>query len=181
MSRKKRKLESFDVVDFLRESDDDLKSALNSLLRSPVSGLDQAPEESLGVVPQSGAQAGLRPSLIASAEEDERVEEGRDYLSSLNLIPGIELTQPSIQEPAAPLEWPQRTTSWLNLIPGIDVSDPPKSSSQNDDKANPINTDEESDNNSVPGINLIYRHNDCLLYTSPSPRDGLLSRMPSSA
>jgi curved DNA-binding protein len=27
-----------------------------------------------------------------------------------------------------------------------------------------------------------YRqHKDCLLYTSPSPRDGLLSRMPSSA
>ena len=24
-------------------------------------------------------------------------------------------------------------------------------------------------------------HRDCLLYTSPSPRDGLLSRMPSSA
>ena len=28
---------------------------------------------------------------------------------------------------------------------------------------------------------LIYRFYDCLLYTSPSPRDGLLSRMPSSA
>ena len=32
---------------------------------------------------------------------------------------------------------------------------------------------------------VIYRHGDkgkgCLLYTSPSPRDGLLSRMPSSA
>ena len=26
-----------------------------------------------------------------------------------------------------------------------------------------------------------FRHNSCLLYTSPSPRDGLLSRMPSSA
>ena len=25
------------------------------------------------------------------------------------------------------------------------------------------------------------QHRDCLLYTSPSPRDGLLSRMPSSA
>ena len=25
------------------------------------------------------------------------------------------------------------------------------------------------------------KHADCLLYTSPSPRDGLLSRMPSSA
>ena len=27
----------------------------------------------------------------------------------------------------------------------------------------------------------IKSHDDCLLYTSPSPRDGLLSRMPSSA
>ena len=27
----------------------------------------------------------------------------------------------------------------------------------------------------------VYRIGDCLLYTSPSPRDGLLSRMPSSA
>ena len=28
---------------------------------------------------------------------------------------------------------------------------------------------------------LMYRYKSCLLYTSPSPRDGLLSRMPSSA
>ena len=27
----------------------------------------------------------------------------------------------------------------------------------------------------------MYHHHTCLLYTSPSPRDGLLSRMPSSA
>ena len=33
-------------------------------------------------------------------------------------------------------------------------------------------------------VNLFYRHwssSDCLLYTSPSPRDATLSRMPSSA
>ena len=31
-------------------------------------------------------------------------------------------------------------------------------------------------------VNLQEQHyNDCLLYTSPSPRDGLLARMPSSA
>ena len=30
-------------------------------------------------------------------------------------------------------------------------------------------------------INRLEEHQDCLLYTSPSPRDGLLSRMPSSA
>ena len=29
--------------------------------------------------------------------------------------------------------------------------------------------------------NLLKLSNSCLLYTSPSPRDGLLSRMPSSA
>lgn len=35
MSRRKQQPEPFDVVEFLRESDGDLKSALNSLLRSP--------------------------------------------------------------------------------------------------------------------------------------------------
>ena len=33
----------------------------------------------------------------------------------------------------------------------------------------------------ISGLDLIWRNNICLLYTSPSPRDGLLSRMPSSA
>ena len=33
----------------------------------------------------------------------------------------------------------------------------------------------------IPGDDEYSRHNYCLLYTSPSPRDGLLSRMPSSA
>ena len=34
----------------------------------------------------------------------------------------------------------------------------------------------------VPGaVNEWYPHNICLLYTSPSPRDGATSRMPSSA
>ena len=30
-------------------------------------------------------------------------------------------------------------------------------------------------------VRIIFKHISCLLYTSPSPRDGLLSRMPSSA
>ena len=32
-----------------------------------------------------------------------------------------------------------------------------------------------------PAMDLFQVSNSCLLYTSPSPRDGLLSRMPSSA
>ena len=31
------------------------------------------------------------------------------------------------------------------------------------------------------GLSKTYQASGCLLYTSPSPRDGLLSRMPSSA
>ena len=34
---------------------------------------------------------------------------------------------------------------------------------------------------SLPILQLADENNNCLLYTSPSPRDGLLSRMPSSA
>ena len=33
----------------------------------------------------------------------------------------------------------------------------------------------------ITGHDNIIKHYVCLLYTSPSPRDGLLSRMPSSA
>ena len=33
----------------------------------------------------------------------------------------------------------------------------------------------------VEDFDIIDDYRDCLLYTSPSPRDGLLSRMPSSA
>jgi hypothetical protein len=40
MPKRKRQPEEFDVVEFLRGSDDDLKSALHSLLRDP--GVDQA-------------------------------------------------------------------------------------------------------------------------------------------
>ena len=44
MSRRKRQPEQFDVVEFLRESDGDLKSALNSLLRSPSVAISMSEE-----------------------------------------------------------------------------------------------------------------------------------------
>ena len=36
-------------------------------------------------------------------------------------------------------------------------------------------------NMKVAAVSILCQDNSCLLYTSPSPRDGLLSRMPSSA
>ena len=45
-----------------------------------------------------------------------------------------------------------------------------------------IDNTENLNKNSVNALlKIIEEPNDCLLYTSPSPRDGLLSRMPSSA
>ena len=36
-------------------------------------------------------------------------------------------------------------------------------------------------NSSIDTVGIATQYQPCLLYTSPSPRDGLLSRMPSSA
>ena len=52
--------------------------------------------------------------------------------------------------------------------PDLDITDDnePQEISERDRKENEL---------------IEYQINNCLLYTSPSPRDGLLSRMPSSA
>ena len=42
-------------------------------------------------------------------------------------------------------------------------------------------TDILSEDFEIPTSTAYRYYQDCLLYTSPSPRDGLLSRMPSSA
>ena len=57
------------------------------------------------------------------------------------------------------------------------------------DELNRVGVTEQPDDNTVALVNYAYVPNQddleqirvCLLYTSPSPRDGLLSRMPSSA
>ena len=44
-----------------------------------------------------------------------------------------------------------------------------------------VSLDKQIDEMLVPTEKVIQIRKGCLLYTSPSPRDGLLSRMPSSA
>ena len=44
-----------------------------------------------------------------------------------------------------------------------------------------INNLDQYNGHPTPAPSLQYHYHTCLLYTSPSPRDGLLSRMPSSA
>ena len=47
-------------------------------------------------------------------------------------------------------------------------------------KAHYVMMNVEATNEAMEELTTTFRYN-CLLYTSPSPRDGLLSRMPSSA
>lgn len=64
MSRRKPRPETFDVVEFLRESDDDLKSALNSLLRSPTEAPGEAPPPPNTIPPLNTApDPTLRPGV----------------------------------------------------------------------------------------------------------------------
>ena len=48
-------------------------------------------------------------------------------------------------------------------------------------KLEPFNIEDVKEFHELPELYEIDESIDCLLYTSPSPRDGLLSRMPSSA
>jgi len=85
MSRRKRQPEQFDVVEFLRESDGDLKSALNSLLRSPAAlpkDDDTKPIPGLKLVSGPG---------ISALHEIENVTPGPELIPLLNLAPGTEL------------------------------------------------------------------------------------------
>ena len=54
----------------------------------------------------------------------------------------------------------------------------------NPESADPANVTNFGDRNYIDAENVhpwVFGRGTCLLYTSPSPRDGLLSRMPSSA
>ena len=72
----------------------------------------------------------------------------------------------------------------LDIIEGKEISIKPKSINQNSKRLWGMNRS--LINNAVIGSSTGYEKvlelvGVCLLYTSPSPRDGLLSRMPSSA
>src|SRR6478735_2664023 len=64
MSRRKRQPEQFDVGEFLRESDADLKSALNSLLRSPQ---PEPPQQDSAGPP---VNVGPGPNLVCGPRSD---------------------------------------------------------------------------------------------------------------
>ena len=66
---------------------------------------------------------------------------------------------------------------------GIDISHIPERRDMEEEKPEPLPLVDEEELAAIkdPRERARQRYNNCLLYTSPSPRDGLLSRMPSSA
>lgn len=112
MSRRKRQPEQFDVVEFLRESDGDLKSALNSLLRSPAI---QADDE--GTI--SGPGLKLVPTP-APSEEDNSAIPGPVLTSDPILGPGPNLTSTHSSNKPTPLPVSLSVPD-INLRPDITI------------------------------------------------------------
>jgi hypothetical protein len=106
MSRRKRQPEQFDVVDFLRESDGDLKSALNSLLRSPAA----TPKEDDQANPLPGLKLVAGPTIAPQEHNDGNVL-GSKLLAPVSLVPGPEL-----------ISTVHNGLPGVNLIPGPEVS-----------------------------------------------------------
>src|SRR5450432_3579265 len=99
MSRRKRQPDQFDVVEFLRESDGDLKSALNSLLRSP----------------------------SADAHPPTKIEPDIKLGPGINLIPDADIVEVDTGPLATPLESDATNSgSGPNLMPGPNIGPPLK-------------------------------------------------------
>src|SRR4051794_32766232 len=107
MSRRKRQPEQFDVIEFLRESDGDLKSALNSLLRSPAA----EPSNDAALNPLPGPKLVPAPVKESTSNFD-NTDPGLNLTPAINLGPGLTLTTTETPIPApAP-----------NLTPGTELT-----------------------------------------------------------
>lgn len=140
MSRRKRQPEQFDVVEFLRESDGDLKSALNSLLRSPAVGIDVDDDDPINSGP--GLISGPGPELTTESNAVSRgswnagsnTRPGPNLIPDLILIPGPKLGQPNLntlsREPQAPVSAGPGTElseeRVVTSISGPNLSPPPE-------------------------------------------------------
>lgn len=117
MAKRKQQPEPFDVTDFLRPTDEDLKSALNSLLRtraepsqseihaaSPVASIKLTP----GLNLRSGATSVGRASDLAPASHSDQEP---NSIGGLKLRPGLNLRETALGgEPG------------INLTPGPELS-----------------------------------------------------------
>jgi len=131
MSRRKRQPEHFDVVEFLRESDGDLKSALNSLLRNPTA----TPDDNTSIPGLKLVSAPTAPLSISEESGGAKPESGpaTELIADLNLIPGTDLNQSTDQRlsltpgPDLRLNAPRKARIpgvELNLRPGSDLLKP---------------------------------------------------------
>jgi hypothetical protein len=106
MPKRKRQPDDFDVAEFLRESDDDLKSALNSLLRAPET------EGATNLAPEPEITPPLKLDLTDSK-----------LTTAAKLNPGPELDGPE-SAPGINLDIPAKLTAQGNLD-SLPISDPP--------------------------------------------------------
>ena len=104
------------------------------------------------------------PSISTTPARDEDEAENSD-LEVVDIVSARPPRQPQTKDPEV-----------VELLSDSEdeAEAPVQTSGGDDDVVLVISSDDDDDTGSTS-------HSACLLYTSPSPRDGLLSRMPSSA
>lgn len=113
MPKRKRQPEEFDVVEFLRESDDDLKSALTSLLRTPAA-------DAIPFGENSGPDLNLLPTIELS-DKPSLFSDSANLLPDLKVRATPELTGPANLGSDIKLEVVHSSVSELNLGPPTDL------------------------------------------------------------
>jgi hypothetical protein len=149
MSRRKQQPEQFDVVEFLRESDGDLKSALNSLLRSPVAQVDEdvisgpglklvpAPGKSESEDHSTTADPGLTAGIILGPGPDLTIET-TNARPDLNIGPGPGL----MEDPATPGRSLPLSAPGLKLRPSFTLPSAQSSTPQTKPSNTALKSDE---------------------------------------
>jgi hypothetical protein len=111
MPKRKRQPDNFDVAEFLRESDDDLKSALNSLLRAPET------EEPAKLAPEPELTPPLKLDLSDSkVTTAAKLNPGPELISGSESVPDFNLDTPSKLVAKGNLDPPSISAPPLNLI-----------------------------------------------------------------
>ena len=121
MSRRKRQPETFDVVEFLRESDDDLKSALNSLLRAPaetVEAISLEPETNL--IPDAGLDSPPAAGEVPPQTPIINISPGPESAAGIKLIVETDVSTPEPKLIPEPNLEENKLDPDINLTAGIE-------------------------------------------------------------
>jgi hypothetical protein len=114
MPKRKRQPEEFDVGEFLRESDDDLKSAIHSLLGAPQTDI---------LIPDSNIDSPINlaePTTLTNIDPPLNLI-GLESQSRTNVGPAAEIEPEAKPDPPVKVDTTDPSTTSIELVPEVNV------------------------------------------------------------